>query len=1302
MYDFANIMEMDSLKIEKLQNVSQWNLWKFQVKIILSSSDVFCVVSGDSPAPPAADEKYAAWLKLDMKAQRVIATTVGQQPLLHILNCKTAKDMWDKLFTVYEQKSNASIHLLQQRFYSYTKDPADGIANHIAKLEEIVQQLKDLKEEISDTMVITKILMTLPANYNHFHSAWESTPDDKKTLDHLRSRLMIEESRIETQSSTDSGEAFMARQGKAKSNGRRANTKKIGKCFKCGISGHWKTNCPKLQSSGSKRGEDGDALMCETQGSDDQANQWYLDSGASDHMCNRSEWFKSYTSFSTPTAVRVGNGDRIMAYGRGNIDVMVFDGKKWTLRYLAEVLYVPDIKLNLFSTGQVLDRGFSLSSDSENCKLSRGGVIFAVGVRQAKLFRMLFKVVVPEKSCVMIANLAVKNSDSLKVWHERLGHQNIQHVKGILKSLCVKYTDESDFLCEACVVGKHHRTGFRVSSYKASARGDMVHTDVCGKMEVQSVGGAKYFLLFKDDYSGYRTVFFMKEKSEVADHLKFFVKNIKKENGVEIKVLRSDNGTEYINKEVESFLRDEGIRHQRSVPYTPEQNGRAEREMRTIVEAARTMLHARQLERKFWAEAVNTAVYVLNRTAPTRIADKTPFELWHGKKPNIDNFKVFGSEVYVHIPKQKRQKWDPKAVKGMFLGYAENSKGYRIWNPTARKVEIVRDIVFNEIVNNDCTYNDVFVLSQSSGESNESVSDISKAESTKEYHSDLEEESEESSSFSTPEKVDTPIRDSTPYQYYMRPRTNASSTSLAFADQCAFLAEHCHEPTTYNEAVNCEQNSEWITAMDDEMQSLKKNNTWRLANLPENQSVIDNRWIYKIKCKPNGDIERFKARLVVRGFTQEYGINYFETFSPVVKFTSIRTILAIAASDNLVMCSFDVKTAFLYGELQEEIYMVQPKGYEDGTGRVCRLQKSLYGLKQSSRCWNLKFTSFLQEFNFTSCKADPCVFISQTNAGRIFLAIYIDDGLVVATDEKLIGPLLAHLRQEFEVKVFDTKQFLGLEINRNKDGAIFLHQSGYVRRVLEKFGMKECNPVSTPSDLHQKLEAVKVAREVKFPYREVIGSLMYMSVATRPDISFSVNYASRYFDNPTAAHVQAVKRILKYLKRTADYGILFQPKYKLTLCGYSDADFAGDIDTRRSTSGYVFMLGESVISWCSERQKTVALSTTESEYVAAANAAKELVWLRQLLSELLPNMLEAPKFYLDNQSAIQLIKNPEYHKRTKHIDIKYHFIRELFVKNFFDLEFVSTKNQIADILTKSLPKPSFENFRELMNVVCLE
>lgn len=1306
------------LKVDRLEG-HNWAQWKFVVKVHLKTSDLYGIVNGEEKKPVEGsgenvENKIKQWEKLDSRAQKVIVTTVGQQALLHIMNCNTAKEMWDKLHGIYEQKSESSIHLAQQKFYSYVMSEKDDIATHISKVEDLSQQLKRLGEPISESMMMTKILMTLPSAYNHFHSAWESTQEDKRNLHNLTTRLLIEEARLSTQSENkqssniDSGsiEALAAKKWNKPNNTKKmqkGKQKKPGKCFYCNKEGHWKNECRFRKMKNEKENATVTStskaeafIVKEELVKESEENVWFLDSGATDHMSNRIEWFEDYEKFATPRLVRIGDGTLLRAEGKGDIVIFALVEDQWCEKHLKDVLYVPDIKLNLFSLSTVLEKGFTLSADSRNFKLIKNGRIAAEGIRRNRLYQLLIEV----KSIECQVN--VSDRISLQVWHERLAHQNFDHVRNVLKTMNieVKATSKDNF-CDACMYGKQHRLSFSSSSTKTDTCGEIIHTDLCGPMQVASVGGSNYFLLFKDDYSHFRTVYFLKNKSEVVSKLQEFLQFVKTLTGFNVKILRSDNGSEFNNFQVSEVLKKQGIRHQKTVPYSPEQNGCVEREMRTVVEAARTMIHARNLPIKLWAEAVNTAVYVLNRSGTSTVKNKTPFELWYNQEVAINDFKVFGTEVFAHVPKEKRRKWDTKSRKGVFVGYMENTKGYRIWYPNEDKVEISRDVFFkNEIQNKkentirldedsfENRTDDIVVRIES--DSSQEVEEVIQENNTAETCDSMDDQNEETE-FVEERKCQT---------YELRDRSLIQKPERfgSLAESVALLAEDC-EPITYEEALNGKDAQDWKEAMNEEMDSLLQNKTWILTELPPNKQALPNRWVFKIKRKANGEIDRYKARLVVKGYCQKYNIDYKEVFSPVVRFESFRSILSVATKEGLKLAQFDIKTAFLYGSLKEEIYMQQPIGYKDGSSKVCKLNKSLYGLKQAPRCWNDKFERILTNYNLKVSQADSCVFLNNNNDKKLILAIYVDDGLVAATHQDDIDNLFKYLKDEFKIKTGTLDYYLGMEVCQVNDNTIFLNQFGYTTKILERFNMHECKMVSTPiEETTIKGNFVNAKEVVGVPYREAIGSLMYLSVVTRPDITFAVSVLSQYLEKPLQVHWNAVKRIFRYLKGTLKHGILIKGG-ESELHGFSDADFAGDINTRRSTTGYVFMFGSDVLAWCSRKQKSVSLSTTEAEYVAASMATTDLVWHLRLLNELLaPVKLKTPTLFVDNQSALKLIRNPQFHKRTKHIDVKYHYIREKYEEGMMNIEYVKSEDQLADIFTKALCAEKFRKFRHLLGV----
>lgn len=475
--------------------------------------------------------------------------------------------------------------------------------------------------------------------------------------------------------------------------------------------------------------------------------------------------------------------------------------------------------------------------------------------------------------------------------------------------------------------------------------------------------------------------------------------------------------------------------------------------------------------------------------------------------------------------------------------------------------------------------------------------------------------------------------------------------------------------------------------MNDELHALQENFTWDIVPRPPGVKPIGCKWVYSVKLNSDGTLNRYKARLVALGNKQEYGVDFDETFAPVAKMTSIRTILAIAASNGWSLTQMDVKNAFLHGDLAEDIYMTLPQGLPSSSDGVCKLKRSLYGLRQAPRAWFEKFRSTIIGFSFTQSQFDSSLFIHRTSTGIVLLLIYVDDMIITGSDHGAIQRIKHQLQDSFHMKdLGDLHYFLGLEVCSDSTG-IFLHQHKYTTDLISLAGLTSATPVDTPLEVN-----VKYRRDegdlLSDPllYRQLVGSLNYLTI-TRPDISFAVQQVSQFMHTPRHLHLAAVRRIIRYLKGTSARGLFFPTGKPLSLIGYSDADWAGCSDTRRSVTGWCMFLGPALISWKSKKQSRVSKSSTESEYRAMSTACSEIIWLRGLLAELGFPQHTATPLFADNTSAIQIATNPVFHERTKHIEMDCHSIREALENHVISLPHVTSQLQLADILTKAVPRP---------------
>ena len=487
--------------------------------------------------------------------------------------------------------------------------------------------------------------------------------------------------------------------------------------------------------------------------------------------------------------------------------------------------------------------------------------------------------------------------------------------------------------------------------------------------------------------------------------------------------------------------------------------------------------------------------------------------------------------------------------------------------------------------------------------------------------------------------------------------------------------------------------------MEEELNQFARNDVWYLVPRPKNTNVIGTKWIYKNKTDNEGNVVRNKARLVAQGYTQVEGIDFDETFAPVARLESIRLLFAVACHLNFKLHQMDVKTAFLNGVLQEEVYVEQPKGFEDPhfPNHVYKLKKALYGLKQAPRAWYDRLSTHLLSKGYTRGIVDKTLFVKRNNSHFTIAQVYVDDIVFGSTSDDEVKAFTHVMSNEFEMSLMcELTYFLGLQVYQKDDG-LFFSQSKYAKDLVKKFGLEDCkiakSPMSTSVSLQHNPSEKCVDQTL---YRSMIGSLLYLT-ASRPDISYSVGVCARFQSDPKESHLHAVKRIIKYVLGTFDFGIFYTKDTNISIVGFCDADWGGNKDERKSTSGGCFYVGNNLVSWHSKKQTCISLSTAEAEYIAAGSCCTQLLWMKNMLKDYgFPQ--STFDLYCDNTSAIQIAKNPVQHTKTKHIDLRYHFIRDLVEKTTLALLYIPTEKQLADIFTKALDVIRFTDLRMSIGV----
>ncbi len=1109
-------------------NSSNYATWKIQCKMALIREGLWGIVSGEENPPEGVGEQ-AKYAQRRDKALATIVLAIDPS-LLYLLGAdpKDPKEVWKALADQFQRNTWANKLELKRKLFSQKLAEDGSVQDHVKSLTEIFDALTVIDEPVKEEDRVVYLLASLPENYNVIVTALEASPKVPE-FSIVTERLLHEEKKIKSRVSvpeSGSEEALAARS-------------KRFRCHFCHKVGHFKRDCVEFakvrgqsrSQESTKKAKSGAAFKVTISPeveSDESVglvvqhaltigtgcqSRWILDSGATCHMCNRESYFEHIHGLDNLMKITLGDGSTLQAAGRGNVVVAVrFSDGKVKNCTLYNVLYVPGLSYNLLSVPAAARRNKITTFTGSTCEIrSDSGRLVACGHREGSLYYLDC-----DSSNEQVHSSSCNDKITGTMWHRRFGHLGLYGLKALLKHSMVDGLDVNDFpeseICESCIKAKAHRLPFEASSVnRAQEPLGRIHSDVCGKMGTKSLSGGEYFVTFIDDYTHYVWIYILKKKDEV---LQFFCKwkeMVELESGRKVKIIRSDNGGEYTSFAFSSYLASKGIKHEFTVPHTPEQNGVAERQNRTLIEGVRAMLNDSGLPHRFWAEALSTAVYVRNRSPTKVLQSMTPCEAWHGIKPNVKTLRIFGCRAYAHVPKVERRKLEPKARKCVLLGYGEQKKGYRLFDISSAKVIHSRDVVFNE--------SSMPGIKKEPGESEEKFITVSipeehgiadNTECTEREDLIPETVGAENDSCNRGEDNQEPIPDTFP-------PVRRSSRNIQPPDRYGFSligVDDEQAPMSVSEALSSCDKQKWKEAMEREMKSLYLNDVWELMEPPEGRKIIGSKWIFRKKVDTSGTVSRYKARLVAQGCSQKPGLDYEETFSPVVCFESIRSVISISVQKNLQLHQMDVTTAFLHGELAEEIYMKQPEGYiESGNEHlVCRLKKSIYGLKQAPRCWNHALDNCLKKMNLKQSLSDPCVYIS---SGLEFLvAVYVDDIILGGNNGLRIKEVKKELGKKFEMKdLGKLHHFLGVAVNQDqKTGSIWIGQASYIRKLLQKFEMSDCKPVKSPANPGVKLTSSGDGDYVcdEKIYRVLIGSLLFLSTRTRPDIAYAVGCAGNY------------------------------------------------------------------------------------------------------------------------------------------------------------------------------------------------
>ena len=1116
------------------------------------------------------------------------------------------------------------------------------------------------------------------------------------------------------------------------------------KCYKCGKTGHIKANCPEFKppmDSGMAAIETEVALMANTKDQDEAYGKdtWIGDTGASCHMTNDLKGLFEVRKVESNVQIGNGNGMKAVATGNYRGTIIQKNGKKVQVN-LANVCYVPNLVCNLFSITSALSKEWKLGNEGKMLKISNGESVIKfdqiIGKKSGHLCGVHIKPRATD-DVAMVGNKGIKYT--LKKAHQILGHPSVQKTISTAKALGWR-VEESNLTCIDCNIGKAKQKNIKKDSEnKATEILERLSMDISSVQTQSKKGRKRFWLLVVDQFSNCLWSFFLFLKSDEAEVMSLFVDEIEAATGKKIKYIRCDNAGENIKTE-ERFVKDKrGITFEYTARNTPQQNGKVERAFATLFGRVRAMLNQAGMERSkrdlLWTEAAATATKLENILV-NKQEDNSPFEQMYGKLPSYAmHLRTFGEIGIVALKtgNQIKAKLDDRGTVCMFVGYAKNHAGnvYRMLNTKTNAVIVTRDVTWTNKMfyqqEGNTTQQMIYIDTEKEMEKPTEQQDEFQVLSDE---TDTDKNIVSADLEGTNEEPDIPedVFKETYWRRLGRPmpreikglRTHNNPGLLDRSEGTAhfcFIVNNLKKkyiledtaPTTFREAWDHprpHKREEWRNAIRLEFSQIIKNMVWKRTGvdvLPEGRIGIGTKWIFKEK--KNGV---FCARLVAKGYDQIAGVDFQENFAPVTSDVTLRMLLVLWISKAYYAETLDVKTAFLHGKLEEEIFLKWPEGYTEYLSEsknveeknYIQLNKSIYGLVQAARTWWKTFIEVLKvKLNFKQFANDNCLLTRTTHLGNVMMAIYVDDCLIVG-DKNAVKCAIEEIKKNFDVTHSpDIEEFVGCTIERDGE-KLLLSQPDLIRKLAKQFHdqVERLKVFDTPAApgihvIRPLSEEEKLGTEEQTEYRSGVGSLLYLLKHSRPDLSNSVRELSKVMDGANKNHLKMLRRVVKFVIDTQDRKLILQPKpnkVNWEMRGYSDSDFAGDVDGRKSISGYIIYVQGCPISWRSKGQKSVSLSSTEAEYMAVSEVATEILFMKSMMDFLGVPVSLPIEVYVDNVGAIYLSKSATTSNRTRHIDTRYHFVRDYIDDGVLKIVFVRSEFNHADIMTKNLSVKLYE------------